>query len=67
MRRRAWELSAIDDSVGQSIPMPRRFDSEPDLPVGIFDSPGESVRPQSLCLTQLAERLGPQAVKNIGC
>jgi alpha-L-fucosidase len=36
------------------------------LPGGIFESPGKPVTPQSLYLTQLAERLGPQALKNIG-
>jgi hypothetical protein len=52
--------------VGESIPMARPFDSEPKLPEGIFDSPGKPVTPRSLYLTQLHERLGPQALKNIG-
>lgn len=52
--------------VGQNIPTPRPFDSSPTLPLGISDSPGTPVSPQSLYLAQLAERLGPQAVKNIG-
>jgi hypothetical protein len=52
--------------VGESHPMPRPFDREPNLPVGTMDSHGTHVSPQSLYLTQLAERLGPQAVKNIG-
>ena len=51
---------------GQNVPTPRPFDSAPTLPLGISDSPGTPVTPRSLYLTQLAERLGPQAVKNIG-
>jgi hypothetical protein len=52
--------------VGESKPMPRPFGTEPNLPEGIKDCPGKTVPLQSLYLTQLAERLGPQAVKNIG-
>ena len=51
---------------GESVPMARPFDSEPLLPVGTFDSPAKPVAPQSLYLTQLKERLGPQALKNLG-
>lgn len=53
-------------SVGQSRTAARPFDSEPPLPEGILDSHGKPVMPQSLYLAQLAERLGPQALKNIG-
>jgi hypothetical protein len=52
--------------VGRSKPMPRPFGSSPNLPEAIIDSHGSPVAPQSLYLAQLAERLGPQAVKNIG-
>ena len=45
---------------------PRPFDSAPNLPEGIVDSHGTPVTPRSLYLAQLAERLGPQALKNIG-
>jgi hypothetical protein len=51
---------------GSNVPTPRPFDSAPTLPLGLSDSPGRPVVPQSLYLAQLAERLGPQAVKNIG-
>jgi len=51
---------------GENVPTPRPFDSSPTLPLGVSDSPGTPVNPQSLYLAQLAERLGPQAVKNIG-
>jgi hypothetical protein len=33
---------------------------------GTFDSPGVPVAPSSLYLAQLCERLGPQALRNIG-
>lgn len=45
---------------------PRPFGSGPMLPEGTVDSHGTPVAPQSLYLAQLAERLGPQALKNIG-
>lgn len=51
---------------GRSRPMPRPFGSGPNLPQGIIDAHGTPVTPQSLYLAQLAERLGPQAVMNIG-
>ena len=35
-------------------------------PNGIFDSPGKPVEPASLYLQQLRDRIGPDAVKNIG-
>jgi hypothetical protein len=44
----------------------RLFDTAPILPEGEFDSHGDNVSPQSLYLAQLEERLGPQAVRNIG-
>jgi hypothetical protein len=48
----------------QSEPMPGT--KEPKLPNGIFDSPDSAVSPGSLYLEQLRERLGAQALKNIG-
>jgi hypothetical protein len=57
-----WAIGCI----GESVPTARPFDKEPKLPEGTFDSRGQPVTPQSLYLTQLAERLGPQALKNIG-
>jgi hypothetical protein len=36
------------------------------LPSGSIESQGKPVTPQSLYLAQLAERLGPDALKNIG-
>lgn len=57
-----WAIGCI----GQSVQMSRPFDTEPKLPEGTFDSRGKPVAPQSLYLTQLAERLGMKALKNIG-
>lgn len=44
----------------------RLFDTGPVLPEGEFDSFGKHVSPPSLYLAQLEERLGAQAVQNIG-
>ena len=42
---------------------PLTIDNTPD---GIFDSPGKTVEPTSLYAQQLRDRLGPDAVRNIG-
>lgn len=39
---------------------------KPSLPPAVTESPGKPVKPQSLYLEQLKERLGPAALKNIG-
>ena len=52
--------------VGESELAPRPFGTEPDSPEGIKDSPEVRITPASLCLAQLAERLGPQAIANLG-
>jgi hypothetical protein len=52
---------------GESKLTSRPFDKGgPNMPEGILDSHGVAVTPPSLYLAQLAERLGPQALKNIG-
>jgi hypothetical protein len=53
-------------STGKNLPTARPFDESPTLPLGITDSPDVRVSPASLYLTQLEERLGKQALKNIG-
>jgi hypothetical protein len=53
-------------SSGHSGAAPRPFGSGANLPGGVEDSPNHPVAPRSLYLTQLAERLGPRALKNIG-
>jgi hypothetical protein len=58
-----WMIGCI----GPNKRMPRPFaKGPPHVPAGVIDSPGTPVTPQSLFLAQLAERLGVQAVKNIG-
>lgn len=57
-----WAIGCI----GQRELLPRPFDSGPLLPEGTFDSHGQPVTPRSLYLAQLQERLGPQALINIG-
>ena len=52
-------------SKGKRTQLPRPW-SGPNLPEGIFDSHGVNVVPQSLYLAQLKERLGPEALENIG-
>lgn len=42
------------------------FGHSPALPEGTFDSHGVPVAPASLYLAQLAQRLGPQAVRELG-
>lgn len=51
---------------GPNLPTPRPFSTGPTLPLGVSDSPGIPVEPQSLYLAQLKERLGQQAIRNIG-
>lgn len=51
---------------GERLLLARPFESEPKLPEGVFDSHGAAVAPRSLYLAQLAERLGPKAVRNTG-
>jgi hypothetical protein len=53
-------------SVGHRKSSPRPFGSGADLPGATDDSPGVPVAPQSLYLAQLNDRLGAQALKNIG-
>lgn len=57
-----WVIGCQGEPQQRAIP----FDKEPYLPEGFYDSHGTPVAPASLYLTQLAERLGKQAVKNIG-
>lgn len=57
-----WMIGCI----GENTLKPRPFANAPMLPAGTIDSTGRPVSPQSLYLAQLGERLGPQALKNIG-
>jgi hypothetical protein len=57
-----WGIGCI--GAEQRKPMPGL--KRPNLPSGIFDSHNRPVLPSSLYLAQLRERLGDQAVRNIG-
>jgi hypothetical protein len=53
-------------NIGQRQQTARLFDTGPILAEGYFDSHGTPVAPQSLYLAQLTDRLGRQAINNIG-
>ena len=57
-----WVIGSEGQHQRRAIP----FDSVPLLQEGIYDSPGVRVSPSSLYLAQLYERLGLQALLNIG-
>jgi hypothetical protein len=57
-----WAIGCKGAPLSESMP----GGSAEKLPNGVFDSPDVPVAPASLYLEQLRERLGPQAVKNIG-
>jgi hypothetical protein len=57
-----WVIGGIGAHQQRAIP----FDTLPLLREGIYDSPGMPVKPTSLYLSQLQERLGKQALINIG-
>jgi len=58
-----WIIGCKGDIEHKGMPFEK---SNPILPDGITDSHNRAVTPQSLYLTQLKERLGVQALKNIG-
>jgi len=57
-----WAIGCQGDPTNQPMPGTK----QPMLPSGEFDSQGTAVAPASLYLAQLRQRLGPDAVKNIG-
>jgi hypothetical protein len=57
-----WVIGSTGERQFRAMP----FYEKPFLPEGIFDSHSKRVTPSSLYLAQLAERLGKQALKNIG-
>ncbi len=58
-----WIIGCKGDIEHKGMPFEK---SNPILPDGITDSHNKTVMPQSLYLTQLNERLGKRALKNIG-
>jgi len=57
-----WEIGCVGTPQLQARP----FDQQPKLPPGIVESTHHRVTPRSLYLEQLRQRLGDDAVKNIG-
>ena len=57
-----WVIGSTGMPQKRAIP----FNTEPYLPEGYYDSHGIRVDPASLYLAQLSERLGKQALSNIG-
>ncbi|MES2653354.1 MAG: hypothetical protein V4663_16560 [Bacteroidota bacterium] len=57
-----WVIGGIGEQQKRAIP----FQTIPNLPEGIYDSYQKQVYPKSLYLAQLTERLGADAIKNIG-
>jgi uncharacterized protein (TIGR03435 family) len=62
-----WAMGNFGSLQSQGMPNGKggRVHGDP-LPSGSIESQGRPVTPQSLYLSQLAERLGPRALKNIG-
>jgi hypothetical protein len=63
-----WVIGSKGERRRQPMPTygPGPHNSGPDLPEAIYDSWDKPVQPRSLYLQRLSDRLGPQAVKNIG-
>jgi hypothetical protein len=59
-------LNWLIGSTGESKLAPRPFGEGPMLAEALKDSHGKRVAPESLYLAQLAERLGPRALRNLG-
>lgn len=57
-----WVIGGVGEQQKRAIP----FQTEPNLPQGIYDSYLKKVNPTSLYLAQLSQRLGVNAVRNIG-
>ncbi len=63
-----WVIGSKGERRRQPMPTydPGAHNKGPDLPEAVYDSWNKPVEPHSLYLQQLTDRLGPQAVKNIG-
>jgi hypothetical protein len=59
-------LNWMIGNIGESKLAPRPFGEGPMLPEAVKESHGTPVAPESLYLAQLAERLGPRALRNLG-
>ena len=62
-----WAIGSSGQRVGKPMPISGAGSKgRPALPEGLFESPNHRVKPDSLYLQQLSDRLGPQALHNIG-
>jgi hypothetical protein len=61
-----WSIGNRGEQMQRTMPTYNPGPSLPMLPQGIIESQNKPVAPTSLYLEQLADRLGPQAIKNIG-
>jgi len=62
-----WAIGSSGERVGKPMPITGAGSKgRPALPEGTFESPNKRVKPDSLYLQQLSDRLGPQALHNIG-
>jgi len=62
-----WAIGSSGQRVGKPMPISGAGSrGRPPLQEGQFEFPGKRIKPDSLYLQQLSERLGPQAVHNIG-
>ena len=60
-----WSIGDAGKHASESMPVFAK-PVGPMLPSGVVESPGKSVKPESLYLEQLRERMGPKAVTAIG-
>ncbi len=60
-----WSIGDAGNHASESMPVFAK-PLGPLLPSGIVESAGKPVKPDSLYLEQLRERMGPQAVRAIG-
>src|SRR6185312_382870 len=62
-----WAIGSSGQRIGKPMPISGAGSKgRPALPEGLFESPNKRVKPDSLYLQQLLDRLGPQALRNIG-
>jgi len=61
-----WAIGNRGEQILGAMPTYPRVAGAPMLPQGIIESQGAPVSPRSLYLKQLSDRLGSQALKNIG-
>ena len=61
-----WSIGNSGEETDPAFPLFDGATPRPALQPATIESPGKPVQPQSLYLAQLRERLGDEAVKNIG-